>query len=326
MPEVQLPLRQTTELLAKYGDKLINGTISVEELRALVQGDEFKRSRGGPPNFDRLVSDDNFNQLQGMINFVQVIAPKIPRATLHELNNKMLDLSPTREENSYLREPANLTRVMLAYQLVNYPEDAKKHLKEHPKLHEVFDHKPMAGEAKNPAVYEVAIETKLKDVLLNECVKIFRAPIVPIAPTASTEPTASTAPIASGRTITKRLSPVKSYYTHAVKDEESPGRQHLFEASSTDGCAFKSQYLLAKGDYLKTKILNKFKVELEYCSSKEDLMNKVRELKETEEYGILAKGQGLFTRIFNIETSSVKAFNKMVEEVSDHFDNPGPSP
>ncbi|EHL32331.1 hypothetical protein LDG_5714 [Legionella drancourtii LLAP12] len=40
----------------------------------------------------------------------------------------------------------------------------------------------------------------------------------------------------------------------------------------------------------------------------------MQELKSKPEYKILEKGQGIATKVFGLETSSVKAFNKMVDE------------
>ncbi|WP_040534277.1 hypothetical protein [Legionella drancourtii] len=53
---------------------------------------------------------------------------------------------------------------------------------------------------------------------------------------------------------------------------------------------------------------------VENTTSKAELDKLVQELKSKPEYKILEKGQGIATKVFGLETSSVKAFNKMVDE------------
>mgnify|MGYP002136638831 FL=1 len=102
---------------------------------------------------------------------------------------------------------------------------------------------------------------------------------------------------------------LKSHYEYA---SNSNSRFHALEASS-------QHYKNFRGDVLKTKILSKFKSELEGCTEFLQLQNKVIELKNSDEYKILAKGQGLTTRMFGLKTSSVDAFNKMVDEIKQNF-------
>lgn len=75
-----------------------------------------------------------------------------------------------------------------------------------------------------------------------------------------------------------------------------------------------------KGDYLKSKILEQFKAELEVITSPEDLTTWLDKQRLSAEYKVLKTGQGFMTRTFGLETSSIKAFNEMVAEQRLHID------
>ena len=96
-------------------------------------------------------------------------------------------------------------------------------------------------------------------------------------------------------------------------DSNAKGRYHALEANLDKCKELKGQYVGQKGDHLKSSILLYFKTEIEKCT-KENLKARVDELKESPQYKVIAKGQGYTTKLFGLETSSVKAFNKMVEE------------
>ncbi len=104
---------------------------------------------------------------------------------------------------------------------------------------------------------------------------------------------------------TSAVNDIKPFYTHA---SNAQSRFHMFGASS-------QQYRAFHGDLLKTKILSIFKEELQSCSSFIEFQNKVLEIKNRDEYRILAQGQGLITRGLGLETSSIKALNKMIEDI-----------
>lgn len=70
-----------------------------------------------------------------------------------------------------------------------------------------------------------------------------------------------------------------------------------------------------KGDLLKKAILGDFRDELLNCKDKEELAIKKAELKNTDQYKILAEGQDRPSRIFGLKTSSVKAFDNMYKEI-----------
>ena len=92
------------------------------------------------------------------------------------------------------------------------------------------------------------------------------------------------------------------------------GRKHSFEVDSRKFAGLKEEFQDIKGDYLKTKILEDFQSRIENTSSREELNQLKSELVNSPEYKVLATGQGLFTKLTGIKTSSVKEFESMIEE------------
>lgn len=87
------------------------------------------------------------------------------------------------------------------------------------------------------------------------------------------------------------------------------GRWHAFEV--------KSKYYEQRGDYLKTTILEDFKNKIDSVCTRDELATLVNQLKDSREYGILATGQGVMTKILGlcaVATTSITAFEAMVEE------------
>ena len=115
----------------------------------------------------------------------------------------------------------------------------------------------------------------------------------------------------------RELQQIKTHYQHAAHTNND-NRRHLFEVSS-------DKFHNLKGDCLKTRLLLNLKSELtnyaQLCTSKEQFDKHVEEIKNSKEYEILATGQGLMTKIFGLETSSVTAFNKIAEEVRNGIDD-----
>ncbi|OEH46990.1 Multifunctional virulence effector protein DrrA [Legionella parisiensis] len=82
---------------------------------------------------------------------------------------------------------------------------------------------------------------------------------------------------------------------------------------------FKSKYQKYKGDYLKTQILEDIKNQIQETSSKTELYELKEKLKNSYEYQVLKTGQGWFTQTFSLDTSSVKAFDKMFKQQEDNL-------
>lgn len=110
----------------------------------------------------------------------------------------------------------------------------------------------------------------------------------------------------------------ETHYQHA---NFGGGRYHMFAASADGFKSLKDKYSLMKGDYLKTKILSDFKELLDKAEDKANLNDIVNAFKHSDAYKVLQKGQGLFTQVFKLETSSIKALNDMVSERKQAFDH-----
>lgn len=119
----------------------------------------------------------------------------------------------------------------------------------------------------------------------------------------------------------------KTIYRHFCgKEEAKLGRWHTLKATTKGTTLWSSaSYNALTGDALKSAILKDFLVELQACDTKEALILKADELKGGEKYDIIAKGQSFKSRFLcGRETSSVKAFNKMVEALETELDSQKP--
>ena len=106
----------------------------------------------------------------------------------------------------------------------------------------------------------------------------------------------------------KPLSQLRHYYIHAV-DNEQNGRYHFF--SIEQSVNIKGNFSAMKGDYLKTHILEAFKTQIEQFPA-DTFEERVCELRNSDGFKLLKKGQGIATRLLSLTTSSVNAFEKMV--------------
>lgn len=109
-----------------------------------------------------------------------------------------------------------------------------------------------------------------------------------------------------GENLPKYLS-----YKYATQDE---GREHRYTATTAGFEDLKAKYKDMRGDALKTQILANFKGELAKATDKQSLDVIVKRLEKSEDYRILATGQGRATQMLGLKTSSVSAFEKMVDE------------
>ena len=102
-----------------------------------------------------------------------------------------------------------------------------------------------------------------------------------------------------------------NYKYYATKQEAS--RKHLFEAEMPDQ-SLRRRYSNFKGDFLKTRILNKLQEEINEISTPEELAQYRQALNDRPEFKVLATGQGLTTRLFRLKTSSVDALEEMLNK------------
>ncbi|WP_083821369.1 hypothetical protein [Legionella drancourtii] len=84
-------------------------------------------------------------------------------------------------------------------------------------------------------------------------------------------------------------------------------RRHAFKVSSAEHGL--------KGDLLKTKILLDFRISLMNITDLEHFDLVIKRFEQSKDYTILKTGQGLITRFFNLETSSVRAVKEIIAEV-----------
>lgn len=117
--------------------------------------------------------------------------------------------------------------------------------------------------------------------------------------------------------ITKKAT-IENSYEHKAESQDK-GRYHAFEVSGEDffrqnGKSIAEKYRQDKGDFLKTKILNDFKKIIESTDTEGECKKAIDDFKKTVEYEVLKTGQGTLTKIFNLETSSEKALNKMIQD------------
>lgn len=291
MPTVTL--EQTTRIMAEYQEELINGSIT-ERLDSLFR--EFSsigEGEGGYVLTDR-VSDRNFSKLDGIRNFVEHIGPLIPKETLHTLVDRMINHLTTTEDagQSFMRN-ASLAKVMLAYELSQYPDNGARHLTDNTRIKEAFA--------------EGVTQANFETTLLAPDIRHFR--LATAAPSGSLPSSGATTVAPAAATNPSSLGELSRYYKYVTRPGQRSTRQHFFE--------LKDEVSQLKGDALKTKILSEFKELLEACRNKEHLNRMVTTLVGDPRYQTLATGQGIMTRLFGLKTSSVKAFEQMVKELSD---------
>lgn len=116
-----------------------------------------------------------------------------------------------------------------------------------------------------------------------------------------------------------KIMPVKNEYRYKDTD-----RMHLFSAKP--GSGLEEEYKDLRGDILKTRILENFKNKINDINSTEKLTELEGEFKNSPEYAILKKGQGLFTKITGIKTSSIKEVEDMIQQkrnILQNIERPG---
>jgi hypothetical protein len=114
---------------------------------------------------------------------------------------------------------------------------------------------------------------------------------------------------------------VQNTYQHKASNPLK-GRDHFFKVDATNFKNLKAEFQDSKGDYLKTMILKDFQTRIENTSSKEELDALKKELKGSDEHKVLATGQGFATKLFGLQTSSVKALETMFEEQEKNVSSP----
>jgi VPS inhibitor protein E len=112
-------------LIKQYGSKLIDGTISDQELQALLDSKTFTKSNGYVDPY-KPISDLNYSQWNGITDFVSTIGPKIPSDTLNKLTSRLIDMAPSIGDNTFMRN-STLERAFLAFEMTDSPTSAESH-------------------------------------------------------------------------------------------------------------------------------------------------------------------------------------------------------
>ena len=108
------------------------------------------------------------------------------------------------------------------------------------------------------------------------------------------------------------------YYHHS--NYQTKGRFHFFTVAIGKHEELNKKHQALTGDALKTSLLLEFKYQLEQCENSDELNEKYDEIINSVGYkNVLAKGQGVMTRLFDLKTSSVKALSKIKEELLSEF-------
>lgn len=290
-----MPLTQTRQLIATYGKKLINGTITDDELDRLMDRKSFPKSEGYV-DISQPVTDANHSQTNAIDDFVLSIAPQLTPEILHQLTARMIVLAPDQGTNTFMRG-TSLEKAFLAYEMVKFPQSAELFLNirgpDAATDYELMAQNRMRSEYPTPTDIP-----NLRTVILKPIVELYQ----------------QTAEVHYKDYVRfeGQQSVLKNYH-HAVY-EHSAGRHHAFEVIAAKFTGLKEQLMQLKGDHLKSQILLDFKEELAHCKTTEEVEQLKEQWKNKPEYKVLETGQGLITRIFHLQTSSVKAFNTMIDE------------
>jgi hypothetical protein len=108
-----------------------------------------------------------------------------------------------------------------------------------------------------------------------------------------------------------------TYYQYEVDDRTKGRGYHALEVTGEKFSDLKQHLKGLKGDHLKSVILLELKEELKSFKSEEKLNSFIQTFQnEDPRFKVLNTAQGIATRLglFGLKTSSIQAFNKMVEE------------
>lgn len=282
-------LKQTKTLVKRYGEKIINGTISDRELETLMDLRSFPKSEGFV-DIEQPITDKNHRQSDAINDFVLAIAPGLTLANLHQLTARMIHLAPEADRNTFMRNAA-LEKAFLAYELSQFPQSA-----------EIFFLKTESIESADSAKYE---EFKARNRMqkefsgTNDIANLQRVILKPIIELYSKENIAQ--------------KNVAHHYRHAIYNE-SGGRFHLYKVSGAKFSRLPEHLQELRGDHLKSQILLDFKTQLMNANTHQEVDDLVTAFKVKAEYDVLATGQGFITLRFHRPTSSLRAFEHLVNE------------
>lgn len=156
-----MPLKKTIALLDPIKERLINGSISDEEIINLLDPKTFTPSPG-VKSFQKPVDDLNHNRLDMMRDFMLVVGPSLSPEILHNLTARVIDLAPQCDMNTFMRN-TTLEKMFLSYEMARQPKLAEQH----------FASKRMKAEIKDADEVQ-----KLKNKMLKPNVDFFKEQLV----------------------------------------------------------------------------------------------------------------------------------------------------
>lgn len=107
-----MPLSQTNLAIKKYGEKLINGSISDQEIKELLATTTFTAAPGyNDPH--KPITDKNHSQQQAINDFVITLAPQLAPQVLHDLTHRLISLCQEHGKNTLMRS-STLEKTFLA--------------------------------------------------------------------------------------------------------------------------------------------------------------------------------------------------------------------
>lgn len=139
-------LLNTLTLIARYGDKLINNTITDQELITLGKTHPAGAQKGTSVFFypvgnyrpaDTDYSDERHTTSEAMRDFVAIIAPHIPEENFHALVGRFIMLAEKGPRNSFMRG-STIEKYFLSYEIAHYSEASQKRFEEHSYLQTLF--------------------------------------------------------------------------------------------------------------------------------------------------------------------------------------------
>nr|MBP9726823.1 hypothetical protein [Gammaproteobacteria bacterium] len=131
-------LQITDTLSRQYGHKLIDGSITDEELRELMAAYDPSSTRSERYYASNLITEENYCCLDAIKDFVLTIGPLLTLndhpELLHSLVERLIAIAPKLTEPNLLFRDSSLGKAFLAYEMAKYPELAETHFQDHSNL------------------------------------------------------------------------------------------------------------------------------------------------------------------------------------------------
>jgi len=125
-----LPLLHTLQLISQYGQKMIDGTISDDEIKMLCDTTKTFASITIP---DQETTEDNYSDthyrsIDAIRDFIVAIGPYIPENKVHSLVERFIktEIDTLNKNNTQIFKGTSMPRFLLAYAEVHYPAEYQK--------------------------------------------------------------------------------------------------------------------------------------------------------------------------------------------------------